>query len=152
MAQWTRRLRGVLGMGFAWAVGGIGVAGILETLDNVSAATHPVTRLVDMWPQTLAIVGFVAGVLFAIILGVVARRRRFEEFTFPQFAGLGAIAGVLVSLLALATGAPLAIPVILTLAGTLGGASSLLVARIAERRGLLGPGDDRTRALLDRGE
>ncbi|MDF1502372.1 hypothetical protein [Roseisolibacter sp. H3M3-2] len=137
-------------MGFAWAIGGIGVAGILETLDNVSATFHPVTRLVDMWPQTLAVVGFVAGVLFAVILGVAARNRRFEQFTFPQFAGLGALAGAVVSVLALLTGAPLAIPVILTLAGTLGGAGSLLVARVAERRGLLAGGTDRQ--LLDRGD
>jgi hypothetical protein len=144
-------------MGLAWAIGGIGVAGVLELADNLTAAAHPVTRLVDMWPQVLAVVGFVAGVVFAVVLGVVARRRRFEEFTFPQFAALGAIAGAVVGTLALITGAPLAIPIILALAGTLGGASSLLVARIAERRGLLdagagaprvGSADDRAQELL----
>ena len=100
MTQWARRVRGVLGMGLAWAIGGVGVAGVLETLDNVLPAAHPVTRLVDMWPQVLAILGFVAGVLFAIVLGAMARRRRFEEFSFTGFAALGALAGALLGALA----------------------------------------------------
>lgn len=161
MAQWTRRVRGVLGMGLAWAIGGIGVAGVLELIDNVLPAAHGVTRLVDMWPQLLAMLGFVGGVLFALALGVAMRRKRFDQFTFPQFAGLGALAGAALATFALVTGGPIAIALILLVAGTLGGAGSLLVARVAERRGLLHAGarpadaalvDDRAPELLGRGD
>lgn len=138
MSVWLRRVRAVVGMGLLWALGGIAVAGVLELLDNLTAAAHPVTRRVDMWPQTLAMLGFACGVLFAVLLGVRGRRRRFEEFTLAQFTAWGVAAGALLGSAGMALGAGPLLLLVTTLLGALGGASSLALARTAERRGLLG--------------
>lgn len=150
MTKWPRRVRAALGMGLLWAVGGVAVAAVLETLDNIAPATHPVTRLVDMWPQALAILGFFLGVIFAIVLGVVGRRRRFDEFSLGEFTAWGVLSGLVLGAVGmLAFGAGPLFLVITTLLSTIGGASSLVVARMAEGRGLLGSGE--RSELLERG-
>jgi hypothetical protein len=98
------------------------------------------TRLVDMWPQLLAILAFRRGVLFAVILGLARGRRRFDEFTLPQFAAWGAAAGLALGLVSVASGAGVLFLAITTLLSAVGGAGSLALARVAERRGLLGAG------------
>jgi hypothetical protein len=39
------------------------------------------------------------GALFSIVLGIVGRSRRFDELSLPRFAALGALGGLLVSLI-----------------------------------------------------
>lgn len=148
MQQWLKRIRGVIGMGLIWAVGGVFVGGLIELADNVLPAAHPWTRLVDMWPQTLAILFFRRGVIFALVLGLAKGRRRFEDFSLAQFAAWGAVAGLVLGLLAVATGAGIAFLGITTLLSAAAGAGSLALARVAEARGLLGAGTDATRARL----
>lgn len=159
MSQWLRRIRAILVMGVIWAIGGIGVGGLIELVDNVLPAAHGFTRLVDMWPQTLAILAFPHGVVFAILLGVLRGHRRFEELSLPQFAAWGALAGVALGAVAMALGAGIGFVAMTTLLSAVGGATSLQVARMAERRGLLGAAapdartelaDGRTRELLGR--
>jgi O-antigen/teichoic acid export membrane protein len=127
-------------MGLIWAVGGLLLGGVIELVDNVLPAAHPFTRLVDMWPQSLAMLAFPHGVIFAVVLGVVGSRRRFEEFSLSAFAGWGAVAGLLFGVVELALGAGVAFVGVTTLLSAVAGASSLVLARTAERRGLLGAG------------
>src|SRR5215203_431991 len=134
MKNWLKRARAALGLGLLWAVGGVAIAGVLELLDNVMPAAHPLTRLVDMWPQTLAILGFLAGTLFGVALGIGAARRRFGELSMPLFTTLGAAAGLL---LGMVLGAPVPILGVLTVASAIGGAGSLALARRAEARARL---------------
>ena len=131
MKRWWQRLRGALGLGLLWAVGGLAIAGGLELLDNVLPAARPLTRLVDMWPQTLALLGFLAGVIFGMVLGIAAARRRFDQLSLPGLTAIGASAGLL---LGVALGAPIPVVAVLTLASAIGGASTLALARRAERR------------------
>ncbi len=138
--QWVRRIRAVFVMGLIWAAYGVALAGVIELVDNVAPAAHPFTRLIDMWPQTLAMLGFARGVVFAIVLGLARGRRRFEELSYAQFAAWGAVAGVVLATPALIGGAGIAYFLISTLLSALAGAGSLALARLAERRGLLGPG------------
>ena len=106
MKPWTKRLRGALGMGATWAVAWGLVGGlIMEGLVDRDG------RILDMWPQALAIPGFLCGVAFSVVLGIAARRRRFDELSLPRFAVWGAIAGGALGGLALAAGAmPLVAP------------------------------------------
>jgi O-antigen/teichoic acid export membrane protein len=145
---WLRRVRAVVVMGLIWALGGIALGGLLELVDNVASAAHPLTRLVDMWPQTLAVVAFPHGVAFAVVLGIARGRRRFEELSLSQFAGWGAVAGAVLGAVALALGAPIAFVAVTTLLSALGGAASLALARTAEERGLLAGGGRRPAAGL----
>lgn len=133
MKQWVRRARGAIGLGLLWAVGGVAIAAVLELMDNITPAVHPLTRLVDMWPQTLAMVGFLCGTLFGVVLGIAGTRRRFEELSLPLFATLGALAGLALGTL---LGAPALIVGVVTFMSAIGGAGSLVLARRAERREL----------------
>jgi hypothetical protein len=142
MEQWSRRVRGALGMGVAWAVGGALVGGVFEAIDNVLPGALPFISRVDMWPQTLAIPGFLGGVVFAVVLGFAGGRRRFDELSIPHFAAWGAAAGLLLGGLALSAGAPAAFIAITTLGSAVLASGSLAVARMAKTRGLLGGGAD----------
>lgn len=144
MSKWMRRLRGALGMGMTWAVGGAFVGGLIELIWNLWPG-FPIGPLVDIWPMALAIPGFLGGVAFAGVLGIAGRKRRFEELSLPRFAAWGAVGGLLASLapfavVALGLGTPnvpvwqitaaLAGP--LALGSAVAASGSLLVARMAE--------------------
>jgi hypothetical protein len=139
-----RRIRGTLGMGLVWAAGWAVVGGgIME------AFVDPRGAILDMWPQTLAIVGFVGGVVFSTLLGIAERRRRFGELSIPRFAAWGAVAGLLLGVL---VGTPKAelpqwlLRVVIigptTLLSAASAAASLALARRAEKRDLLDAGAD----------
>lgn len=102
MKDWTRRIRGALGMGLAWAIGWGFAGGLIELASNLGIHL-PWFSLIDMWPQTLAIPGFLGGVIFSVVLRVAAGRRRFEELSVRRFAVWGAVAGALVGGLVLST-------------------------------------------------
>ena len=142
MNKWPRRLRGAVGMGLLWAAGGALLGGLIEAADNIVPGGLAKVHVVDMWPQTLAILGFRRGVVFAIVLGIVGRRRRFEEFSLSEFAAWGAVAGLALGALAMALGAGIAFVGITTLLSAVAGAGSLALARMAEERGLLAAGAD----------
>ena len=161
MTKWPRRVRGVVGMGLIWAVGGAGVGGVIELLDNVLPGGLAMAGAVDMWPQTLAIPSFMGGLLFGVVLGVAGARRRFHELSLPLFAGWGALAGLLLSTYAVSRGAPGFFLGIATAWGAVAAAGSLALARAGERPAALadGTGDDapaltdaEARALLGRGD
>lgn len=137
MGTWLRRVRGVLGMGVVWAIGGLGVAAVLEGADNVTPGGIQAIHVVDMWPPVLLVAGFVGGLAFGTLLGIVGGRRRFEELSFGRFTALGATTGLLLAGVVVATGGPALAAAVMVVSGTVGGATSLAVARAAERRGLL---------------
>lgn len=134
---WLKRARAVLVMGLVWAGGGAAIGGVLELIDNILPGRLAFISRVDMWPQTLAIPGFITGVMFAVLLMAGARHRRLDELSLPMIAGWGAAAGVLLGGIAVTIGAPLGFVAITALFGALGGSLSLGVARVAGRREVL---------------
>jgi hypothetical protein len=147
MTKWMRRARGVLGMGVAWAIGGLGVAAVIEGADNVTPGGIPAIHVIDMWPPLLLVAGFVGGVAFGTLLGIVGARRRFGDFSLPGFTALGAATGLLLAGFVVATGGPGLVAAVALVSGTVGGAASLAVARVADRRRMLrgDPEADRVR-------
>lgn len=161
MTRWARRIRGAVGMGLLWAAGGAAVGGLIELLDNVLPGGLPMASAVDMWPQTLAIPGFLGGVVFAVVLGIAGRRRRFDELSLPRFAAWGAVAGLLLGALAVTNGAPAVLLVVAALWSAAAAAGSLALARRSEDRELLAAAADvadaglrgaEARELLGRGD
>jgi len=148
MNKWLRRVRGVLGMGVIWAIGGLGVAAVIEGADNVIPGGIPAIHVIDMWPPFLLVAGFVGGVAFGTLLGLVGTRRRFEDFSLPGFTALGAATGLLLAGVVVATGGPTLVAAVALASGTIGGAASLVVARVAQRRGLLRGGAEMDRVPL----
>lgn len=152
MGSWIRRLRGALGLALLWALGMGFVGGVLELVDNVAPGAVPWIRNVDMWPQALGFVGFLAGLVFALVLGVAGARRRFDELSLPSFAALGALAGLLLGLRPISRGAPIELLLFTTIGSALAAAASFALARRAEDRALLADGARVTDAGLTAGE
>lgn len=135
MQNWLRRIRGAFGMGLIWAIGWAVVGGgVME------AFVDPNGRILDMWPQTLGIAGFLGGAAFSIVFGIAAGRRRFDELSLVRFGAWGAVAGVAVGVFLMTTGAPVMIiaPAALLCAGSASG--SLALARKSKERELLDAG------------
>jgi hypothetical protein len=98
--SWLRRIRGAVGVGVTWAAGWA-LAGVLIGVASRLLPGLPWDRFFEIFDAplpTLAIPGFIGGVLFSVVLGVAGRRRRFAELSLPRFAGWGAIGGLLLSL------------------------------------------------------
>jgi hypothetical protein len=76
-------------MGFIWAVAW-GIVGLVPRwliFDNPDAP----------FPLIFGVLGFMAGVVFSVVLALSAGRRRFDQMSLPRFAGWGAVGGLLLS-------------------------------------------------------
>src|SRR4051812_9237028 len=105
MNKLVRLAKATIGMGLLWAVGGIFAGGVIELIDNIVPGGF--ARQIDMWPQTLAILGFVTGVVFAGVLAVAGRRHRFDQLSLSRFTMWGALGGAALGALGMSKGAPL---------------------------------------------
>ncbi len=157
--MWLRRIRGAVGLGLTWGVAAF-LAGIgIEVIHNVWP--NPLGSMVDIWPAALAFPAFFGGVAFSAVLGIVGRRRRFDELSLPRFAACGAVGGLVVSLIPAAmVGMGLAAPNIplwqitaallgpITVGSAIAASGSLALARMAEDRELLDAGRDVTNREL----
>jgi len=163
---WLRRIRAGFGMGLTWAAGWGIVGGLIELIANIIPGLAW-TSLIDIWPVTLAIPGFVGGVVFSTVLGIAGRNRRFDQLSLPRFAAWGAVGGVLMSLLPItlvAVGvltpdatvdvwrftAELLAP--LALLGAASASATLALARMSEDRDLLDVSEDVADVGLTEGE
>jgi len=158
MKKWLRRIRGAIGMGLTWAIAWFGAGLILLLVVGFGAADVP-------FPLVFGLLGFLAGVMFSGVLGIVEGRRRFDQMSLPRFAVWGGIGGLVLSaifVLAAALGgeALLVLGPVLALAGAGSAAGSLALARMAEDRALLdasadvgdaGLAEDEARELLGGG-
>ena len=81
----------------AWALVGLTI-GVASKLTPGLPFWDSFFRVFDAPLPALALPGFVGGGLFSIVLGIAARNRRFEELSIPRFALLGALGGVLLSI------------------------------------------------------
>ena len=153
MRNWLRRVRGAIGMGLFWGLGGFAAGMVIELIHNLWP--NPLGALVDIWPAALAYPGFVGGVAFSAVLGIAGRRKRFDELSIPKVAAWGALGGLLVCLIpaamvALGWATPniplwqitaaLAGPFVL--GGALAAGASLALARASEDSELLDAGLD----------
>jgi len=153
MKGWLRRLKAAVGMGLTWAVGWGLVGFAIELVHNIWP--NALGSAVDIWPAALALPAFFGGVAFSAVLGIVGRRRRFDELSLPRFAAWGAVGGLLVSLgpaVAMALGvtnvgpdqmwiAIAALGGTMTLLGASSAGATLMLARSSEDRDLLDASD-----------
>ena len=159
MSKWFRRLRGAIGMGLTWAVAwfGAGMVMMLGFLVMTGSTGADVP-----YPIGFGALGFVAGVTFSGILGLVEGRRRFDQMSLPRFAGWGAAGGLLFALVFVSAVTFLDDPTFLgnivvlgpvfALAGAGCAAGTLAVARRADDRELLEAGDEVADVGLSSGE
>lgn len=100
MRQWTRRARSAVVMGLVWAAAWAPMAVLL------SLVLDPDGSMDEPWLLIGAFPGFLGGVVFALVLGLVARRSRLEELSLLRTAGWGALAGLIVGVLPFLLGTP----------------------------------------------
>jgi hypothetical protein len=122
-------------MGLTWAAAWFGVGVILLLIVGFGAADVP-------FPLGFALLGFLAGVTFSGVLGIVEGRRRFDQLSLPRFAVWGGVGGLLLSgafawAAALGGDAFVVVGPVFALAGAGSAAGSLALARMAEDRELL---------------
>jgi hypothetical protein len=154
MTKWLRRIRGAIGMGLTWAAAWFGAGLILLLGVGFGAADVP-------FPLFFGLLGFLAGVTFSGVLGVIEGRRRLDQMSLPRFAGWGAVGGLLLSgilVVAVALGGEtlwgefLVLGPVFALAGAASAAGSLALARMAEHRELPDPGAEPAEAGLTEDE
>jgi hypothetical protein len=154
MEKWLRRIRGAVGMGLAWGAAWFGAGMILLLIVGLDAADVP-------FPIGFGFLGFLAGALFSLILGLVERGRGFHQLSLPRFAGWGAAGGLLFAVLfaaiATASGAEPLLDDLIFLgplfaaAGAASAGGTLALARRGEDRGLLDGGKREARHRLGGG-
>lgn len=134
MTNVWRRVRGAVGIGLTWGAAWLAVGLVLLAIVGLDAADVP-------FPLFFGFLGFLGGALFSLILGLVARRRRFEQMSLPAFAGWGAVGGALLSIAVDRAAGPsgdlLALGALFAAAGAVSATGTLALARRAERRELL---------------
>lgn len=95
MEKWMSGIRGAILVVVLWVIGwGLGFGGIMEVVD-------PDGKIQDVWPTVLAIPGFIGGVVFAALLLIAERNRRFDEVSLLRFAMWGLAAGIVIGLLSI---------------------------------------------------
>lgn len=152
MKRWLRRVRGAVLMGLTWAVLWAPVGPLIGMIVDADGSMD------EPWVLVGALPGLFGGVAFAIVLGVVARHRRFAELSLPRFAAWGAAAGLLLGTLwsgvvMVSDGTPgmLGGVVIgsLTLLSAASAVGSLALARLTQRRDAPAGGPDAVAAAAD---
>ena len=147
MKKWLRRVRAAVGIGLTWAAAWFAAGMALLFVVGFGAADVP-------FPLFFGLLGFLAGATFSGLLGIFARRRRFEELSLPRFAGWGAVGGLLlagvVNLVAGPGGDLLVVLPVFAVAGAISAAGTLALARRAERQ-MLGGGAAPTESRLSDG-
>src|SRR5262245_61158805 len=96
MRNLLRRLRGMLGLGAAWALGWVPVGALFG---RWMFLTWPfpfdlsLTDSVIAGAKIFGAMGFAGGGIFSGALRLSEGRRNFEQLAIPRFAGLGAVGG-----------------------------------------------------------
>jgi hypothetical protein len=153
MKKWLKRVRAAVVLGLIWGLGWGLVGGFI-----MEGIVDPQGRILDMWPQTLAIPGFLGGAIFSLVLLIAERRRRFSDLSVSRFAAWGAVVGLSLGALGLGLfgmssvlrAAVIIGPLTLLTAGS--AAASLSLARWGEKRELLGSAAEHDDMILGAGE
>lgn len=140
MERWLRRIRGAIGMGLTWGLAWFGAGLILLMIIGFGAADVP-------FPLGFGLLGFLAGITFSGVLGIVEGRRTFDQMSLPRFAVWGGVGGILFSgifvvVAALGWDVLLILAPVFALSGAVCASGSLALARMGEDRGLLSASAD----------
>lgn len=146
MGKWWRRIRGAIGMGLTWAAAWFATGMGLLLIVGPNAADVP-------FPLFFGLLGFLAGLTFSGVLGLVEGRRRFDQMSLPRFSLWGGVGGLLfatvfVAISGIGMDGLMLLGPVFGLAGAGCAAGSLALARYAEDTELLDAGADVDRVGL----
>jgi hypothetical protein len=148
MKNSLRRIRGAVGMGLTWAAAWGGAGAIVTLAFLLRTGSRPDAP----FPLMFAAAGFVAGLIFSGVLGLVEGRRRIDQMSLPRFAAWGAVGGFVLAatfVLAVALSGDsgflwnlVVVGPVFAVAGAGSAAGSLALAKRAHDRELLAPSED----------
>ncbi|NNF15029.1 MAG: hypothetical protein HKN72_17520 [Gemmatimonadetes bacterium] len=100
MTDWLKRIRGAVGMGLTWAGLWSAIGALVAVLPGTIIAPYPIPLewLVGFSAQfaaQFAVLGFIGGTTFSMVLGATEGRRRFDQMSLTRFAAWGAIGGLM---------------------------------------------------------
>lgn len=127
MGRRMRAIRGAIGIGVSWALGWAAVGAVIGFITGTALGSIPLQVISVRYAVLFAVMGFVGGALFSMVLRTAERPRSFEELSLPRFTLWGALGGLALGSLA-------------TLLGILGAGFSLLGGVMIGGSGLLGAG------------
>lgn len=138
MTPWLRRIRGAIGIGLTWAVAWGGAGTILMLTMLLATGNRPDPP----FPLMFSAFGFVAGIVFTGVIGLVEDPRRLDQMSLRRFAAWGAAVGFVLSaifVIVVALAADLAflrnlvvVGPVFAAAGAASAAGTLAVARRAQ--------------------
>jgi hypothetical protein len=128
-------------MGLTWAVIWLPLGLLLGFILDPDGTMDEPWILVGVFP------GFLSGVIFSVVLGIAAGRRRLDELSVAKVGGWGAVAGLIIGSLPFVLGdqgpdaerawlLPVLVISSITLLSAVSAAGSLMLARKSARRGL----------------
>ena len=132
MKKWLRRIRGAILMGMTWAVIWMPMGLLIGFIVDRDG------RMDEPWILVGALPGFLAGVIFSVVLGIAAGRRRIDELSVAKVGGWGAVAGMVIGSLPFVIGdynpsVPRLLPLVvlgsITVLSSVSAAASLVLAK-----------------------
>jgi hypothetical protein len=134
-----RRIRGIVGTALTWAAGWGILGAVVSALSIVASGPWdgpPVAKMVFLGALFLATYGFIAGLVFSLVVLAAERRRTLHQLTLPRVTAWGGLGGVLMAAVPVAaTGPSVLTGVFLLMSGLLGAGSAAASLAVA-RRGL----------------
>jgi len=97
MRRGLQLVRGIIGTGVAFAIGGGAILGLIG--GTLSLLGGPPIRAVLATAARGSVLGFMIGVVFSGLLALVARGQSFASLKLSRFAGLGGAIGIFAWLL-----------------------------------------------------
>jgi hypothetical protein len=145
MKQFLRRLRGIIGTGLTWAVGWMGLIGLV-VFPVLALFGAPIFSDFGLYLKNVFIVGqlgFIAGGSFGLVLTALERRKKLENLSFTRIALWGGIGGlVLVAISGPASGGSFLGPIIFfTLMGIGSATGTVLLAKRSDSKLIEGAED-----------
>src|SRR5215510_11682351 len=131
MRNWLRRWRGILGMGLTWAVGFAAFFLMLTAVigyfdpDSIDPGESPI-----LFARIGALIGFITGSTFGVLFSFAEARKRILNLSLVRAGLWGAIASSLFPLLTTAADSMI---IVMAPIGAMLGATSVAVAKRAER-------------------
>lgn len=134
-----RRIRGIVGTALTWTAGW-GVLGAVVSAVTILASGPwdgaPVVGMISMGALFLATYGFIAGLVFSLVVLAGERRHTLHQLTLPRVTAWGGLGGVLMAAVPVATAGPSLLTGVFLLVSGLLGAGSAAASLAVARRGL----------------
>ena len=150
MKGFLRRLRGIIGTGLTWAVGWMGLIGLV-VFPVLALLGNPVSADFGLYLKNVLIVGvggFITGTAFGVVLTALEHRKKLQDLSLLRIAIWGGIGGLVLAAIngPAANGSFVGPIIVFTILGVGSATGSVALAKKAHQKDLI-EGEDALPAL-----